>query len=151
MYTYSMLPFHGAGKSRLEKKTAYLLNMIKPGHTPLLVMRYYRITEPQNHRAWIWPLEITLPKSKSKCSFPTFILHRKASIWVLNIIKEEESTTSLGTLFQCSADLTVIKLFLMFVRNFVCCNFCLFPLLLSLYITEKSPAQFIWLPHIRYL
>lgn len=108
MYTYSTLPFQEGGKSWLEKKTVYLLNMKKPGHAPLPVMRYYRIIEPQNHRGWMCPLEITLPKSKSKCSFPTFIIHRKASIWVLNIVKEGESTTSLGNLFyQCSADLTV--------------------------------------------
>jgi len=39
---------------------------------------------------------------------------------VLNISREGDSTTSLGSLFQCSVTLRGKKFFLMFRRNFLC-------------------------------
>jgi len=38
----------------------------------------------------------------------------------LNISREGDSTTSLGSLFQCSVTLRVKKFFLMFRWNFLC-------------------------------
>ena len=38
-------------------------------------------------------------------------LHRTLSRWVLNISREGDSTTSLGSLFQCSVTLRVKKFF----------------------------------------
>ena len=46
---------------------------------------------------------------------------------VLNISREGDSTTSLGSLFQCSITLRVKKFFLMFSWNFLCFNGCKCP------------------------
>ena len=43
---------------------------------------------------------------------------------VLNICREGDSTTSLGSLFQGSVTLRGKKFFLMFRRNFLCLSFC---------------------------
>lgn len=66
--------------------------------------------------------------------------HRNASRWGLNVSRERGSTTSLGSLFQWSAALSVRKLFLMLRYQFLC--FSLWPLLLilSMDTTEKSLA-----------
>ncbi|NXN59337.1 TESK2 kinase, partial [Rynchops niger] len=48
------------------------------------------------------------------------VLHRNASRQVLNISRDGDSTTSLGSLFQCSATLKVKKFVLMFRWNFLC-------------------------------
>ena len=66
-------------------------------------------------------------------------LHRTLSRQVLNISREGDSTTSLGSLFQCSVALRGTKFFLMFRRNFLCLSLCPLPLVLSLG-TEKSLA-----------
>jgi len=63
-------------------------------------------------------------------------LHRTWSRQVLNISREGDSTTSLGSLFQCSVTLRVKKFFLMFSWNLL----CPLPLVLSLDTTEKSLA-----------
>ncbi|NWH55124.1 EGFLA protein, partial [Fregata magnificens] len=47
----------------------------------------------------------------------TALVHRTASRRVLNISRQGDSTTSLGSLFQCSVTLTVKKFFLMFRWN----------------------------------
>jgi len=65
-------------------------------------------------------------------------LHRTASRRVLNISREEDSTTSLGSLFQCSSTLRGKKFFLMFRWNFLCFHLCPLPLVLLLGTTEKS-------------
>ena len=52
---------------------------------------------------------------------------------------EGQSTTSLGSLFQCSV--RVKKFFLMFIWNFLCCSLCPLPLVLSL-----APLKRVW-PH----
>jgi len=67
-------------------------------------------------------------------------LHRTLSRQVLNISREGDSTTSVGSLCQCSVTLRVKKLFLMFRRNFLCFSLCPLPLVLSLGTTEKSLA-----------
>ena len=60
--------------------------------------------------------------------------------WVFNISREGDSTTSLGSLFQCSVTLRGKKFFLVFRRNFLCFSLCPLPLVLSLGTTEKSLA-----------
>jgi len=50
-------------------------------------------------------------------------LHRTSSRQVLNISREGDSTTSLGSLFQGSVTLRV-KFFLMFRWNFLCFSLC---------------------------
>ena len=71
-------------------------------------------------------------------------LHRTSSSWVLNISRERDSTTSLGSLFQCSVSLKVKKFFLMYRWNFSCFSLCPLPLVLSLSTTEKSLAPSSW-------
>ena len=66
-------------------------------------------------------------------------LHRTASRRSLNISREGDSTTSLGSLSQGSITLTV-KFFLVFSWNFLCFSLCPLPLVLSLGTTEKSLA-----------
>jgi len=55
-------------------------------------------------------------------------LYRKASSWVLNISREDDSSTSLGSLFQFSVTRTVKEFSCMFLWNFLCCSFCPLPL-----------------------
>jgi len=76
------------------------------------------------------------PSCRSRVTYSR--LHRAASRWVLNISREGDSTTYLGSLFQCSVTLRGKKFFLMFRRNFLCFSLCPLPLVLSLGITEKS-------------
>ena len=59
-------------------------------------------------------------------------LHRTLSRRVLNISREGDSTTSLGSLFQCSITLRGKKFFLMFRQNFLWLSLCPLPLVLSL-------------------
>jgi len=67
-------------------------------------------------------------------------LHRTLSRRVLNISREGDSTTSLGSLCQGSVTLRGKLLFHTFRRNFLCFSLCPLPLVLSLGITEKSLA-----------
>ena len=53
-------------------------------------------------------------------------LHRTLSRRVLNTSREGDTTTSLGSLFQCSITLRVKKFFLMFRWNFLCFSLCPF-------------------------
>ena len=64
-------------------------------------------------------------------------LHRTASRRVLNISREGDSTTSLGSLFQGSVTLRGKKFFLMFNWNFLCFSLCPLPLVLLLGTTEN--------------
>ena len=50
---------------------------------------------------------VVQPPCRSRVTYSR--LHRTVSRWVLNISREEESTTSLGSLFQCSITLKVKK------------------------------------------
>ena len=52
-------------------------------------------------------------------------LHRKQSRWILNISREGNSTASLGSLFQCTVIVRVMKLFLIFFVP-VCAHCSLF-------------------------
>ena len=83
-------------------KTTFLLssNVNLPCHSwAALPLRYHRITG-----GWKYlkrsPSPTPLPKQA-----PFNTSHRRVSMWVLNISIEEDSTTSLGNLFQCSGTL----------------------------------------------
>jgi len=65
---------------------------------------------------------------------------RTLSRWVLNISREGDSTTSLGSLFQCSVILRGKKFFLLFRWNFLCFSLCPLPLGLSMGTTEMNLA-----------
>ena len=78
-------------------------------------------------------------------------LHRTFSRGVLNISREGDSTTSLGSLFQGFITLRGKKFFLIFRRNFLCLSLCPLPLVVSLDTTEKSLAPSSWHPPFRYL
>ena len=67
-------------------------------------------------------------------------LHRTASRQVLNICREGDSTTSLGSLGQGSITLRGKKFFLMFSWSFLCFSLCPLPLVLLLGTTGKSLA-----------
>ena len=68
-------------------------------------------------------------------------LHRTLSRRVLNISREGDSITSLGSLFQGSVTLRGKKFFLMFSWNFLCFSLCPLPLVLSLGTTERVWAR----------
>jgi len=78
------------------------------------------------------------PSCRSRVTYSR--LHRTLSRRVLNISREGDSTTYLGSLFQCSVTLRVKKFFLMFRWNFLCFSLSPLPLVLSLGTTEKSLA-----------
>ena len=111
------------------------------------------ITESQNHRMVGVGRDLCMSSSPtplpSRDSYSR--LHRTLSRWVLNISREGDSTTSLGSLFQCSVTLRGKNFFLMFRRNFLCLSLCPLPLVLSLGTTEKSLAPSSWHPPLRYL
>jgi len=67
-------------------------------------------------------------------------LHRTMSRWGLNISREGDSTTSLGSLCRGSITLGGKKFFLMFRQNFLYFSLCPLPLVLLLGTTEKSLA-----------
>ena len=67
-------------------------------------------------------------------------LHRTSSRQGLNISREGDSITPLGSLFQGSFTLRGKKFFLMFRRRFLCFSLCPLPLVLSLGTTEQSQA-----------
>jgi len=62
------------------------------------------------------------------------------SKWFLNTSRDGDSTTSLGSLFQCLTTLYVKKCFLISNLNLHWCNLRPFPLLLSPFSSEKSPT-----------
>ena len=71
---------------------------------------------------------------------------------LLHISTGEDSTTSLGNLFQCSVTLTLKKFFHTLVWNFLCSSFRPLLLVLLLHITKKNLASSICLPSpFRYL
>ena len=78
-------------------------------------------------------------------------LHRTLSRRVLNISREGDSTTSLGSLFQCSVTLRGKKFFLGFSWSFPGFSLCPLPLVLSLGTTAKSLTPSPWPPPCRYL
>jgi len=61
------------------------------------------------------------PPCRSKVTYSR--LHRTLSRWVLNMSREGDSTSSLGSLFQCSVTLRGKKFFLMFRWNFLCFSY----------------------------
>lgn len=69
---------------------------------------------------------------------------RIVSRQLLDISSEGSSTTSLGSLFQCSVTYIVRKFFLMFRLNFLCISFCLLPVVLLLGTTKKTLAPPSW-------
>ena len=79
----------------------------------------HNITESHDCRDWNGHLEI-LESSPPSEQAPYSRLHRWVSRWVLNISREGESITSLGSLFQCSITLTVKKFLCILVQNFLC-------------------------------
>jgi len=108
-------------------------------------------TESRNHRMFgvgrdLWGSSSTTP-CRSKVTQSR--LHRTVSRQVFNISREGDSTTSLGSLCQCSVTLRGKKFFLMFSWNFLCFSLCPLPLVLSLDTTEKSlplVAPTLWIP-----
>ena len=88
------------------------------------------------------------PSCRSRVTYSR--LHRTASRRVLNISREVDSATSLGSLFLCSVTLRGKRFFLMFSWNFLCFILCPLPLVLLLGTTEKSFALSFWHPPFRY-
>ena len=100
---------------------------IGTSNLPEMKIRHSRIAESQNHRGWKGSLEISL-------FIPLQVLYnrlyRKTSREVLSISREGDSTTSLGSLFQCSAIHEVKKFFLIFRWNLLCSSLCPLPLII---------------------
>jgi len=117
----------------------------------LIVPYFHRTTESQNCRVWKGLLEITESNSvypSPAKQAPNSRLHREMSRRVLNISKEGQSANSLGSLFQCSVNLTLKKFLHRLVRTFLCSSLWPFPLVLSPQTTEKRLAMSLWLPHL---
>ena len=79
------------------------------------------------------------PPCRSRVTYSR--LHRTAFRRVLNISREGDSTTSLGSLFQCSVTLRGKKFFLMFRSTCLCFSLCPLPIVLSLGISVSSLKQ----------
>ena len=81
--------------------------------------------ESQNHRMFGAGRDLCGSPSPTPCrSRVTYSrLRRTLSRRVLNISREADSTTSLGSLFQCSVTLRGKKFFLMFRWNFLCFSY----------------------------
>ena len=110
----------------------------------------------QNHRITeCYGLEGTSvghPAQPSRRSRVTYSRpQRTLSRWVLNISREGDSTTSLGSLGQGSVTLRGKKFFLIFRQNFLCFSLCPLPLILLLCTTEMNLAPSSWHPPCRYL
>jgi len=95
---------------------------------------YHRITKCSGLEGTsVGHLVQPLCQSRVTCSR----LHRTLTRQVLNISRGGDSTTSLGSLFQCSVTLRGKKFFLMFRRKFLCFSLCPLPLVLSLGTTKR--------------
>lgn len=78
-------------------------------------------------------------------------LPRTMSIWLWNIPRSGDTTTTLNNLCQCLVSLTVKKLLLSLRGNLLCFTLCLLPLVLLLGTTGKTlPPSFLH-PHFKYL
>ena len=83
------------------------------------------------------------PPCRSRVAYSR--LHRTLSRQVLNISREGDSTTSLGSLCQGSTTLRGKKFFLMFRRNFLCFSLC------PLTLIQLVPRLIWCCPHLFYL
>ena len=82
------------------------------------------ITHLLPHRIAGVGMGLEIPETNSLLKqFPCNKSHLQVSGWVLHILAERDSKTSLSNLFQCSIILNVKKFFLMFVWNFLCSSF----------------------------
>ena len=124
------------------------IRVFRSQHSPFAGSQDHGITER-------WGLEgtsvghLVQPPCQSRITYSR--LHRTLSRRVLNISREGDSTTSLGSLFQCSFTLRVKKFFFMFTWNFLCFNLCPLPLVLLLGTTPESLAPSFWHPSLSYL
>ena len=96
------------------------------------------ITESQHGGGWKGPLWVTQSNPRSRVTQSR--LHSTAARRGLNISREQDSTTSLGSLLQCSITLRGKKFFLIFSWSFLGFILCPLPLVLSLGTTGKSLA-----------
>jgi len=98
--------------------------------------------ESQNHRMFGVGRDLCGSSSPTPCQsrVTQSRLHKTASRWVLNISREGDSTTSLGSLCQGSVILRVKKFFLMFSWSFLCFSLCPLPLVSGAQRQDKSPA-----------
>ena len=115
--TPSLSLFQPRGGS-LKHHTAILWRQNKP--VPIF-------TESQNHSMVAVRSDLcghpVQPLCRSRVTYSR--LHRTLSRRVLNISREGDSTTPLGSLCQCSITLRGKKFFLMFRQNFLCFSLCL--------------------------
>ena len=102
--------------------------------------------ESQNLRGWKGPQGNIKSKAPAK-AVPYNRSHMSVSTCALNISIEGDSTTSLCSLFQCSVILTVKKLFLRFIWNFLYSSFRPLLLVLSLRTTYKQLHNTAWALH----
>lgn len=69
--------------------------------------------EPQNHRCWPEPLEIiqSKPPARVWSQGAQSRLPKTMSGWIWIISKDGDSTTSLGSMFQCLKSSSVFNMF----------------------------------------
>ena len=112
----------------------------------------FRIIESWNHRiiGWIRPLRSLSP---TMCPTPPCLLNHipKCHIYkfFLKTSRDGDSTTSLGSLFQCLATLSVNKFLLISYLNLPWRNLRPLPLVLSLVTWEKRPTPPLLQPPFR--
>ncbi|KAK4832342.1 hypothetical protein QYF61_021871 [Mycteria americana] len=93
--------------------------------------------------------QLVQPPCSSRATYSKF--PRTMSRQILNISKLGDSTTSTGSLCQCSVTFVVQKCFLMFRGNLLCFRLCPLPLVLSPGTNARSLAPFSLHPPFKYL
>ena len=112
---------------------------------PYPFLNIYLHFQNQYHRIMEWKGSegtsvghLVQPSCRSRVTYSR--LHGTSSRWGLNTSREADSTTSLGSLFQCSVTLRGKKFFLVFSWNFLCFSLCPLPLVLSL-VSHPIPSR----------
>lgn len=104
------------------------------------------VISPQNVSSWKWSLEIESNTPPTKADF-TWRSHRNIFRQILNVFREWDSDTSLGSQFQCSIIRKLKKFVLTFRWNFLCSS--QYPLVLVLPCPSISKSSYSTLVFLR--
>ena len=114
------------GKINYHKLTCYFFLI-------LLLFFFFSFTESQNHIGWKGPWRSSSPTVNLALAVSNYTISLSAmSMWLLNTSRDGDSTTALGSPFQCLTTHSVKKYFLISSLNLPWCNLRPLPLVLSL-------------------